>query len=119
MDVLTHGRSAPDPFGGHRRTMLRYGLWLRLATAGGLMGMGAASALAQGPASLNELVAALAGAALTVFAWRRAMSALDAADASLSATDAASAVPERSRRVRTGGSADAIRSRGALAARQG
>jgi len=119
MDVITHGRNSPDPFGGNRRTMLRYGLWLRLATVGGLLGMGAGSALAQGPASLNELVAAIAGAALTVFAWRRAMAALDAADASVSATDGASAVPGRSNRVRTGGSADAIRRRGALAARQG
>jgi hypothetical protein len=119
-NTLTQERKAPDPRGGDARTMLRYGLWLRLATAGGFLAVGAGAALVEGAsAPVDALAWAAAGAALAVFAWRRAMAALAAVAAPASGTDAAPVVPDRAHRVPIGRSADAIRSRGALAARQG
>jgi hypothetical protein len=120
MDIDTNGRNAPHPRTADARFRLTFGLWLRLGFVGALMVGGAVSSLADGPpASVDAFLTGIAGAAVAVLAWRRAMAALDAYDASGSGAEAEPAAPDRAHRVRVGHSADAIRSRGALAARQG
>jgi hypothetical protein len=120
MDIHTNGRNAPDPRTVDARFRLTFGLWLRLALIGALVCVGAVSSLADGaPAAVDAVLTGIAGAVVAALAWRRAMAALGAFDAPGSSADAEPAVPDRAHRVRIGHSADAIRSRGALAARQG
>ena len=119
MDIHTHGRTAPDHDAGGRRAFIRFGLWVRLALIGVLVAAGGVASLVEGVQdSVAALAASLGGGALAAFAWRRVAAGLARGDAP-NANGAAIATDHvDARHVRKGRSADALRSRGALAARQ-
>jgi hypothetical protein len=119
MNIHPHRRIAPDPRSTSGRTLFAYSLWLRAMLVGLLLGAGGAASLADGkPNAVAALAAILGGAALAAYSWRRATAALTRLDApTADVATIASAYP-RAHHVRAGASADAIRSRGVLAARQ-
>jgi len=119
MDIHTHGRTAPDHDAGGRRALIRFGLWVRLALIGVLVAAGGVASLVEGVQdSVAALAASLGGGALAAFAWRRVAAGLARGDAT-NANGAAIATDRvDARHVPKGRSADALRSRGALAARQ-
>ena len=119
MDIPTHGRAAPDHDAGGRRAFIGFGLWVRLALIGVLVAAGGVASLIEGVQdSVAALAASLGGGALAVFAWRRVVAGLARIDAPGANSDVIATDRVDARHVPKGRSADALRSRGALAARQ-
>jgi hypothetical protein len=119
MDIHPHRRIAPHPRSASGRTLFAYSLWFRAVIIGLLLSVGGAASVAEGaPNALAALAAILGGAALAAYSWQRAAAALARLDAPTGVNEATSPAHPRAHRVRAGASADAIRSRGALAARQ-
>ena len=119
MDFHPPRRIAPDPRTASGRTLFAYSLWFRAVLTGLLVSVGGAASVVEGaPNVLAALAAILGGAALAAYSWRRAAAALARLDAPTAGVKAIASAHPRAHHVRAGASADAIRSRGALAARQ-